>query len=532
MKAILWVLAALWLAGTLNGTINPANVVILVNESDDESIDLGYYYALKREVPVENIIHLPLPAEESITWDNYLEAIYNPMLTWLIEAGWFEGFTSERKDELGRNISIVNDHKVEALVVCKGVPLKISNDPERMPPKDTYSDSRKPFYTNRASVDSELALLPLPKANIDAFYPNPLFRRTEPRNLFDVRPLVVGRLDGPSYELARALIDRALLAEREGIAGRAYIDMGGPHEMGDEWCEKLETLLDKKGFEVDVHREETVYSRIDRFDEPLLYFGWYSSGTHGPFTNYNFSFPTGAIALHIHSFSASSARDRHKWWVGPLIVRGVTATFGNTSEPYLYFTHHPHLIMEALFKGLSLGEAALYAHPGLSWVSVYFGDPLYQPPLDLSVSSKNEYDVIRMAQVAKSVGNATAYKAVVAEHERTKHYSTGLWLSDFFLERGERELAYQYLSSSKQPPFDAPALWGVSVAMAEAYLQLEKDDQGVEILESLRSHMKVSEEAQKLLLDRAVGFAKEYELPEQEVLWRAEFEKLVPSAKK
>ena len=123
MKKLAWVLVAFWLAGSLEGAINPSNVIILVNESDDESIDLGYYYALKREVPIENIIHLPLPAEENISWDDYLTRLYNPMISWLIEVGWFEGFTSDRKDELGRNVTIVNSHSVDALVICKGVPL-------------------------------------------------------------------------------------------------------------------------------------------------------------------------------------------------------------------------------------------------------------------------------------------------------------------------------------------------------------------------------------------------------------------------
>ena len=526
MKAALWLLALVCLTGSVNAAINPANVVILVNESDDESIDLGYYYALKREVPIENILHLPLSADEIISWDEYLDTLYNPMSSWLIKGGWFEGFTSERQDDLGRNINIVNDHKVEALVVCKGVPLKISHDRNRMPSEDTYSNDRKPFYTNRASVDSELALLPLPKANIDAFYPNPMFRRTESRNLFDVNPLVVGRLDGPDYELAKSLIDRALEAEEGGIAGRVYVDIGGPHDSGDQWFEKLVSMLEKKGFDVDAHREKGQFNRIDRFDEPLLYFGWYSGGVVGPFTNYRFQFPTGAIALHLHSFTATTVRDYHKYWVGPLIRRGVTGTFGNTSEPYLYFTHHPHLIVEALFKGLSLGQAALYAHPGLSWVSIYIGDPLYQPPIDLRVPPKNQYDVIRMANLALIAGNSTAFKAVVTEHEQTHHYSTGLWLYDYFMERGDKVQAYQYLDSTKRPRADAPSQWGVLVAMARAYFRLEKKDKALPILNDLFHRMKESTEAQIQLLNRALEFAEEFELTEQETVWQSELDAL------
>ena len=531
MRTFAWLLAAACLTPLLSGAIDPAKVVILVNEAEDESIDLGYYYALKREVPIENIVHLPLPAEEDVSWDSYLETLYNPILSWLIDGAWFEGFTSDRKDALGRKVTIVNDHQVEALVVCKGVPLKIKNDPERMPPKDTYSEDRKIFYTNRAAVDSELALLPLPKANIDAFYPNPMFRRTEPRNLFDVKPLVVGRLDGPNYELAKAMIDHALKAEQDGVAGRAYIDISGPHKQGDDWFEALAESLNKKGFEVDVHREKGRFNRIDRFDEPLLYFGWYSGAVDGPFTNYNFSFPDGAIALHVHSFTASTIRDGRKGWVAPLVARGVTGTFGNTSEPYLYFTHQPQLIMEALFKGLSLGQAALYAHPGLSWAGILIGDPLYQPPLQLSVSPKNEYGVIRMANLARMAGNATAYKAVVAEHDRSHHFATGLWLHDFFLEQGDLDTAHQYLASSMRPPADAPAQWGVLVAMAEAYLQLGQEDEAVSILNELLRNMELSQEAQIQLLTRALALAAEYQLPQREVLWRSRLESLKGSEK-
>ena len=77
------------------------------------------------------------------------------------------------------------------------------------------------------------------KANVDAFYPNPLYRRTKPKNLFDMKPVVVGRLDGPSYPLARGLIDHAITAEEEGIAGRAYVDITGPHTEGDKWLESV-----------------------------------------------------------------------------------------------------------------------------------------------------------------------------------------------------------------------------------------------------------------------------------------------------
>jgi hypothetical protein len=377
-------------------------------------------------------------------------------------------------------------------------------------------------------VDSELALLPLPKAQIDAYYPNPLFRRTESRNLFDVDPIVVGRLDGPSYELARSLIDHALQAEEEGIAGRAYIDIGGPHPMGDEWFESLAEMIEEQGFDLDKHSETGRLNLVDRFDEPLFYFGWYSGGLDGPFTHYDFKFPPGAIALHLHSFTAASVRSGSKYWVGPLVARGVTATFGNTSEPYLFFTHQPHLVVEGLFKGLTVGEAALYSNPGLSWAGVFIGDPLYLPPLDFNTSPKNEYAILRSANFARMAGDSSAYKAVLSEHERTHHFSTGLWLFDYFQEKGDPAKAYEYLASSMKPSLDEPKLWGVLVKFAEACLQVDHDQEGIGILQNLLDRTDDKREVRLQLLNRVLKYTQEFELSEQGELWQKQLDAIMP----
>jgi hypothetical protein len=66
-------------------------------------------------------------------------------------------------------------------------------------------------------------------------------------------------------------------------------------------------------------------------------------------------------------------------WCGPLVARGVTATIGNVFEPYLQLTLQPQLFVRALSEGRTLGDAAYYALPTLSWQTVIIGDPLYRP---------------------------------------------------------------------------------------------------------------------------------------------------------
>ena len=102
--------------------------------------------------------------------------------------------------------------------------------------------------------------------------------------------------------------------------------------------------------------------------------------------------------------------------------------------------------------------------------------------MDIAVSPVNEYAVLRIANRARLAGDPSAYKAVLYEHERTHHFSTGLWLHDYFMEAGEAYKAYEYIASTLQPSTSEPKLWGVLVKFAEAYLQTGHNQEAVNIL--------------------------------------------------
>jgi hypothetical protein len=151
-----------------------------------------------------------------------------------------------------------------------------------------------------------------------------------------------------------------------------------------------------------------------RCDAPVLYLGWHQPNMGGPFSLPGFRFPPGAIALHIHSFSAWTMRSSRAGWCGPLVAGGVAATVGNVYEPYLEFLHRPDMLLRALARGKTLGEAAYYALPVLSWQSVVIGDPLYRP---FSIALRDElrgidrlparlagYPVLRLMRLLDSEG--------------------------------------------------------------------------------------------------------------------------------
>jgi uncharacterized protein (TIGR03790 family) len=143
--------------------------------------------------------------------------------------------------------------------------------------------------------------------------------------------------------------------------------------------EQVVRQLAELGIETEVDREPSTFPAAARFDQSGLYFGWYAGTVNGPFTQPGFRFPAGAIAMHIHSFSAATLRDAASGWCGPFVARGVTATVGNVFEPYLQLTHRPDFLLRALARGENFGDAATYAQRALSWQTVAIGDPLYRP---------------------------------------------------------------------------------------------------------------------------------------------------------
>ena len=191
----------------------------------------------------------------------------------------------------------------------------------------------------------------------------------------------------------------------------------------------------------------------------------------------------------------------------------------------------PHHFFGGLLKGMTTGQAALYSNPGLSWSGLFIGDPLYLPPLGLKVSPKNEYDVLRTANNAQRAGDPSAYKAVLYEHEKKHHFSTGLWLHRFYHEAGENDKAYSHLHSIRRPRSEDPKHWGILIKMSEAYLQLGYSKEAVPLLEDLLERTRSKRELRAQLLERMIKLAKEYQLPEKAAIWQEQLDKLTAPTK-
>lgn len=409
-----------------------ARVVLLANADEPDSLRIARHYAEVRHVPTENIIALKLPLAETIGWHEFIATVWEPLEAELLRQKWIDAIPMAATDSLGRHKFAFESHRIAALVVCRGVPLRIENDPTLIVPTDPFAN-RGEFRTNCSCVDAELSLLAQPNYPITAFVPNPLFQNDRPPS--PERVVKVSRLDGPSVADAMALVDHAVEAERTGLLGRAYVDMGGVHPDGDQWLYATSTQIDDLDFELTVDRDPATIPANARCDAPVLYFGWYNTSLNGPFALPGFRFPPGAIALHIHSFSATTLRSPRDGWTGPLVSRGVTATVGNVYEPYLQLTHRPQLLLRALARGANLVDAAYFALPALSWQEVLIGDPLYRPfavsldeqlaHLDKLPRGLADYAVLRRLRALDRLGRGDE---AIALARKTQHDNPSLAL--------------------------------------------------------------------------------------------------------
>jgi len=319
--------------------------------------------------------------------------------------------------------------KIRYAILCYGVPLKITPDLELSEPTNTNLPPQ--FQRNEAAVDSELAWLPLIQMDppLAGPLPNWAYGATNAAALNPTNGiLLVARLDGPTANIARGLVDKALQAERDGLWGRAYFDARGLTQsqtnywLGDEWILGAAQISRALGFETVVDDTPDLFPASFPMSHIALYAGWYAGDACGPFQLPKVEFVPGAFAYHLHSFSAATLRSNSEHWCGPLLAKGVTCTMGCVYEPYLALTPNVALFLERFTIGkFTFGEAAWASQTALSWQTTVIGDPLYRPfgktPIQLhrELTERHspllEWSFLRLVNLDLTRGVSAAYLA-------------------------------------------------------------------------------------------------------------------------
>lgn len=124
---------------------------------------------------------------------------------------------------------------------------------------------------------------------------------------------------------------------------------------------------------------QTLPEKFPLSRDTALYCGWYAGNANGPFSDPSFRFRPGAIAMHLHSFSAADFKVPGRGWSSALLEKGAAVTVGNVYEPFLGACHRFDIFVDRLLDGYTVAEASWMSMPVLSWQGVVFGDPLYRP---------------------------------------------------------------------------------------------------------------------------------------------------------
>lgn len=449
-------------------------VVLVYNSRVPASKAIATYYAGKRHVPKEQIFGFEMTAAEEISRAEFRDALQKPLAKKL-EANklWRLGTLETRgtNGELVRLEGRVVESKIRYVVVCYGVPLKILPDANlKEPAQETL---RPEFRRNEAAVDSELACLPRLNQKLPLAGPlqNPVYTTT---NAAFIHPtngvLMVARLDGPSPEIARALVDKALQAETDGLWGRAYIDLRNTTEpglkLGDDWLRAAAEICRHFGFETIVDQGGATFPASFPMSHIGFYAGWYTEGVSGAFTLPKIEFMPGAFAYHLHSFSAASLRNTNNNWVAPLLAKGVTITMGTVDEPYLGGTPDIGVFTaRLLFSAMTFGEAACAAQNALSWQTTVVGDPLYRPfgkppkqlheELEARHSPLLEWSHLRVANLTLARGGNSVETATYLENTAITRHSAVLSekLGDLYATQGKpSSAALSYEQALKLEP--------------------------------------------------------------------------------
>ena len=367
---ILFALRGMLLAAVMTSSVAaapPHRLIVLVNARVPESIELGRYYMKRRNIPREHFLAITVQPNHHTDLNTYERQIREPLSRHFRKHGWF------KYDDAGNLIA----NEVKYLVTVMGVPYMITPS---LPAEKMHR------YTDRSSLDQELAMLP---ANGNYHYtgkqPNPFYGSNRGFGAGDSQKMIlVTRLDGPALVTVRRMIDDAISVENNGFKGTAYFDLrglepGNSYHSGDVWMQQAIRAARRKNIMCIVDQHPDVIPALNAMPDAGLYIGWYSMKVVGPFRNLAFRFNTGAFAYHLYSHSAHKLRDPNGDWCAQLLYTGAAATMGCVHEPYLDGTPQIGIFMERLTAGWNLAEASYAATPDLSWMTVMLGDPLYRP---------------------------------------------------------------------------------------------------------------------------------------------------------
>ena len=352
----------IWSLAEMCFALEPHEILVLANKNAAKSVDLAKYYMDRRGIPKKNLLQL-----------------------WVNEKEW-----CEREDYEKRVAAPVREHlkekdpkrEIRCILVLYGFPLKVA------PPRMTGSEKED----QAAALDSEISLVLLENYGLSGWIPNPFFAGYKAKDLARNREkvMIVSRVDGPTEDIAKRVIDESMETEKKGLTGKAYFDARWPRpseeknnktDVGygfyDRSIHRAADLVKKSGrMPVVVNDREELF-QPGECPDAALYCGWYSLAQYVD----AFKWRPGSVGYHIASSECRTLKQRESQvWCKRMLEEGIAATLGPVGEPYVQAFPIPEMFFEFLLDGSwTLAECYALSQPFWSWQLVLIGDPLYRP---------------------------------------------------------------------------------------------------------------------------------------------------------
>lgn len=378
--------------------ILPTEVAVVYNANSALSRAAAEQYCAARRIPPEQMLPLFGVKRGDISREDFRDFVEMPLLQQGQQRGlcWPAG---------PRNAALL----MRAMVLMPDLPLRVREEMRDGKPVGTG------MKRTEAAVDSELALLGsrYPTAGMGN---NPLYNKKMPTGREKQPIMCVCRIDGPDEESIFRMINMPPQVEKRGLSGWVVVDNIGPYKAGDAMIADVASLAQKHGQPLFAEMtRSTLPPSYPLMQDVIAYFGWYTRYADGPFSAQaprSFRFADGAIACHLHSYSAMSLYDG-KNWVSALLKRGACVTAGNVAEPYLGPCLNYGIFYRHLLGGGQVGEAALLASPVVSWQCIVLGDPLYRPFAASATGNARTVHALWRAIVHRAGANFTALQQAV-----------------------------------------------------------------------------------------------------------------------
>jgi len=396
--------------------LQPDQILIIANGDIAASVQLAGYYCTKRGVPESNIFTLPLGTNlsDKITRNDYEKRLAEPIRNKLYSPEFVgkiscllttygipltvgpRGPLNGQQEKIRKSEKQLQQEKNKLEQLDQNNTANTPKKTKDIKRKLTQLQSEIDYLTGKetaASVDSELSMVLFGDYELYRWQSNKLNRKTPH---WDLKSLMVCRLDGPAPEIIKTLVDKATTTEKTGLMGIAYIDSRGlPANKKSYSAGYFDQSLRDLASMIKVRTQlPVVEERTDALFAPgqcsstALYCGWYSLKKYID----AFDFVDGAIGYHISSLEAAELRDPNSSrWCPAMLKDGITATMGAVAEPYLHSFPQPKAFFAELFDGRCLVEAYYRTKPFNSWQMVLIGDPLYTPFKKSQVSSLDNF---------------------------------------------------------------------------------------------------------------------------------------------